>query len=67
MPTEFPMNDPQAIWQNQPTERFKMKAEELRRQARVIPPNGVITTEHISGRRNIWMDKNNLIKRATCG
>jgi hypothetical protein len=41
--------------------------EELRRQARVITPNGVITTEHISGRRNIWMDKNNLIKRATCG
>jgi len=34
MPTEFPMNDPQAIWQNQPTERFKMKAEELRRKAR---------------------------------
>ena len=34
MPSEFPMNNPQAIWQNQPTERFKMKAEELRHNAR---------------------------------
>ncbi len=34
MPSESPMNNPQAIWQNQPTERFRMKIEELRRKAR---------------------------------
>ncbi len=33
MPTEFPMKDAQNIWQNQPTEAFKMSAEELRHKA----------------------------------
>src|ERR1039457_1935766 len=33
MPSEFPMNDPRNIWQNQPTEPFKMSADELRRKA----------------------------------
>lgn len=33
MPSEFPMNDPQNIWQEQPTEVFKMSAAELRLKA----------------------------------
>jgi hypothetical protein len=33
MPSEFPMNDPQNVWQNQPTEAFKMSADQLRHQA----------------------------------
>src|ERR1022692_2527571 len=33
MPSEFPMNDPRNIWKNQPTEPFKMSADELRRKA----------------------------------
>ncbi len=33
MPNEFPMNDPRKIWQNQPTEPFKMSANELRHKA----------------------------------
>ena len=30
MPSEFPMNDPQNVWQNQPTEVFKMSVAEIR-------------------------------------
>ncbi len=33
MPSEFPRHDPQNIWQNQTTERFKMSADELRHRA----------------------------------
>ena len=33
MPSEFPMNDPQNVWQSQPTEAFKMSADQLRRKA----------------------------------
>jgi hypothetical protein len=33
MPSEFPMNDPQNIWQKQPTEGFKMSADQLRLKA----------------------------------
>lgn len=33
MPNESPMNDPQNIWQNQPTEPYRMSAGELRRRA----------------------------------
>lgn len=33
MPSEFPMNDPRNIWQNQPTEGFKMSAAELHLRA----------------------------------
>jgi len=33
MPNEFPMNDPQSVWQNQPTEPLKMSANDLRRKA----------------------------------
>lgn len=33
MPSEFPTNDPRNIWQNQPTEPFKMSTEEIRRKA----------------------------------
>jgi Na+/melibiose symporter-like transporter len=33
MPSEFPMNDPRNIWKDQPTEAFKMSADELRRKA----------------------------------
>ena len=34
MPDEFPMKEPKHIWQNQPTEPFKMSADEIRRKAR---------------------------------
>lgn len=33
MPSEFPRHDPQNVWQNQPTEVFKMSLENLRRKA----------------------------------
>jgi hypothetical protein len=33
MPSEFPQNDPRKIWQNQPTEPFRMSAHELRSRA----------------------------------
>jgi len=33
MPSDFPMKDPQKIWQSQPTERLKMSASDLRRKA----------------------------------
>ena len=33
MPREFPINDPRNIWQEQPTEAFKMSAAELRLKA----------------------------------
>ena len=33
MPSDFPMKDPQKIWQNQPTEPLKMSASDLRRKA----------------------------------
>lgn len=34
MPDESPMQDPQNLWQNQPTEPFKMSASEVRHKAR---------------------------------
>jgi len=33
MPSDFPIKDPQKIWQNQPTEPLKMSATELRHRA----------------------------------
>lgn len=33
MPSNFPIQDPQEIWQNQPTEPLKMSATDLRRKA----------------------------------
>jgi hypothetical protein len=33
MPSDFPMKDPQKIWQNQPTEPLKISASDLRRKA----------------------------------
>jgi hypothetical protein len=33
MPSDFPMKDPQELWQNQPTEPLKMSATDLRRKA----------------------------------
>jgi len=33
MPNEFQKNDPQNLWQNQPTEVFEMSADKLRRKA----------------------------------
>jgi hypothetical protein len=36
MPNEVPMNDLQNVWQNQPTEEFKMSAEKLRRKAQQL-------------------------------
>ncbi len=33
MPSDFPIKDPQEIWQNQPTEPLKMSATDLRRKA----------------------------------
>ena len=33
MPSEFPVNDPRNIWQNQPTEPLKMSTNEIRAKA----------------------------------
>ncbi len=33
MPVEFPINDPRNVWQEQPTEGFKMSADQLRLKA----------------------------------
>jgi hypothetical protein len=33
MPNDSPMDDPQNIWQHQPTEPYRMSADELRRRA----------------------------------
>lgn len=33
MPSEFPVNDPRNVWQKQPTEAFKMSADQLRLKA----------------------------------
>ena len=33
MPSEFPVNDPRKIWQNQPTEPLKMSTNEIRAKA----------------------------------
>ncbi len=33
MPSDFPLKDPQKIWQNQPTEPLKMSASDLRQKA----------------------------------
>jgi uncharacterized membrane protein YdbT with pleckstrin-like domain len=40
MPDEFPMNDPQKIWQNQPTEAIKMSLDEIRRKAHKLQTKG---------------------------
>ena len=34
MPSDFRGNDPHDLWRNQPTEAFKMSANEMRRKAR---------------------------------
>jgi hypothetical protein len=36
MPSEFPMNDLQNVWQNQPAEAFKMSADKLRRKSQQL-------------------------------
>ena len=36
MPNEFPMKDPRNIWQNQPTEKFQMSEEDIRRKAQKL-------------------------------
>jgi hypothetical protein len=36
MPSEFPRHNLQQVWQNQPTEVFKMSAEKLRRKAQQL-------------------------------
>jgi hypothetical protein len=36
MPSEFTSNDPQTIWKNQPTEAFKMSADQLRLKAQTL-------------------------------
>jgi hypothetical protein len=36
MPTEFPTNELQELWQNQPTEAFKMSAEKLRNKSQQL-------------------------------
>lgn len=33
MPSEFPINNPQNVWQHQPTEAYKMSVNELRHKA----------------------------------
>jgi len=44
MPDEFPMNDPKQIWQNQPTEAFKMSAEEVRQRAQELQMKSRLAT-----------------------
>lgn len=39
MPTEFHTNDPQNLWQSQPTEAFKMSADTLRLKAQRMERN----------------------------
>jgi hypothetical protein len=39
-PDEFPMNDPQKIWLDQPTEAIKMSLEEIRRKAHKLQTKG---------------------------
>lgn len=36
MSSEFPRNDPQRLWQNQPTEAFKMSADKMRGKAQQL-------------------------------
>jgi hypothetical protein len=40
MPDKFPMNDPQKIWQDQPTEAIKMSLDEIRRRAQKLQTKG---------------------------
>jgi lipopolysaccharide export LptBFGC system permease protein LptF len=40
MPDESPMNDPQKIWQDQPTEAMKMSLDEIRRKAQRLRTKG---------------------------
>jgi hypothetical protein len=40
MPDEFPINDPQKIWQDQPTEAMKMSLDEIRRRAQKLQTKG---------------------------
>ncbi len=40
MPDEFPINDPQKIWQDQPTEAMKMSLDEIRRRAQKLQMKG---------------------------
>jgi hypothetical protein len=44
MPDEFPMNDPKQIWQNQPTEAFKMSAQEIRLRAQKLQMKSRLAT-----------------------
>jgi uncharacterized membrane protein len=37
---EFPINDPQKIWQDQPTEAIKMSLDEIRRKVRKLQMKG---------------------------
>jgi hypothetical protein len=56
MPTDFTMNDPQNLWKNQPTEAFKMSAEQLRqkshqrqRKARFVAVKSIIAGFAVCG------------------
>lgn len=44
MPDESPMNDPQTIWQNQPTEPLNMSSDEIRRKAQDLQKKGRLST-----------------------
>jgi hypothetical protein len=41
--------------------------EDMRQQAHIVPFHGAVTAEYVSGRRTIWLNKNNRVLRATCG
>jgi len=44
MPNEFPLPDPQNIWQNQPTEQFIMSADQLRYKAQQLQRRARVKT-----------------------
>lgn len=57
MPSEFPTNGLQKVWQNQPTEVFKMSAEKLRRKAQQLNRRGrmaVFTSTAIAIMLFLW-------------
>ncbi len=41
--------------------------EKARENAQVVPPGGAAIANYVSGRRTIWLNKNNRIGRVTCG
>ncbi len=41
--------------------------DQSRENAQVVPSGGAVIANYVSGRRTIWLNKNNRIARASCG